>query len=161
MAKPLIMVVDDEKAFADELAKTIKLTGKYDVTVAYSAKDAHETLKKNKGIFGIFKNRIRCILLDIKMPEMDGLQFLKQLRKEYEGKIEVILITAYEDEEKWDKATEGLVAGYITKPFDKNKLLAKLDKLFSSKESRIDMIGDTLMEGFEKREQLRKEKQES
>jgi len=68
MAKPIIMVVDDEKAFADELAKTIKLTGKYDVTVAYSAKDANETLKKNKGIFGIFKNKIRCILLDIKMP---------------------------------------------------------------------------------------------
>lgn len=158
MAKPLIMIVDDNKAFADELAKTILSTDKYEAVAAYSAKEAEETLKKNKGLFGLFKNRIRCVLLDIKMPEMDGLQFLKQLRKEYEEKIEVILVTAYEDEEKWDKATDGLVAGYITKPFDKNKLLAKLDDLFSDKNSRIDMIGDTLMEGFEKREQYRKGK---
>lgn len=152
MVKPLILVVDDEKAFADELAKTIKMSGKYDAVAAYSAREADEILKKSRGIFGVFKNKVRCILLDIKMPEMDGLQFLENLRKEYEEKIGVILVTAYEDEEKWDKATDGLAAGYITKPLDKNNLLALLDKLFSSEDARIEMIGETLMQGFEKRE---------
>jgi len=157
LAKPLIMVVDDEKEFADELSKSIKLTGKYETETAYSAKQALELLNKNKGIFGIFKNRVRCILLDIKMPEMDGLQFLEELRREYEGKIAVIMVTAYEDEEKWEKATSGLVAGYITKPLDKQKLLAQIDKLFSSEDAKYEMIGSTLVQGFEKREQRRQE----
>ena len=158
MAKPLIMVVDDEKVFADELAKTIKMTGKYKVVTAYSAKEAEEILSKNKGIFGIFKNKVRCILLDIKMPEMDGLQFLEQVRSKYGDKIGVVLVTAYEDEEKWDKATAGWVAGYITKPLDKDKLLATLDRLFSKPDARIDMIGRTFMQGFEKKEQQREGK---
>ncbi|MBU1026183.1 MAG: response regulator [Candidatus Margulisbacteria bacterium] len=156
MAKPLILIVDDEIEYADELAKSLKLTGKYETIVAYSAKEANKALKKNKGVFGVFKNKIRCILLDIKMPEIDGLQFLEELRKEYDAKIEVILVTAYEDEEKWEKATDGLIAGYVTKPFNKYDLFSKLEKLFSSKDSRIEMIGDTLMEGFEKREKRKK-----
>jgi len=155
MAKPLIMVVDDEKAFADELSKSITLTGKYEAVAAYSAREAEESLRKNKGLFGIFNNRIRCILLDIKMPEMDGLQFLENLRREYKEMIPVIMVTAYEDEEKWDKATSGLIAGYVTKPLDKEKLIATLDRMFSNEETKYKMISETLVQGFEKKEEYR------
>ena len=150
MAKPLIMVVEDEVSYAEAVSSLLKNSGRYDAVIANSAKDAFETLKKNKRMFGVLSNKIRCILLDIKMPEMDGLQFLEKLRKEHPEKIAVIMVTAYEDAEKWDKATDGRVAGYIKKPYKGEELLGKLDRLFSDQFAQEEMIADTDIESFDK-----------
>src|SRR3989338_4645209 len=102
MGKPLIMVVDDERDFANNIADTIRKTGKYEVITAYSGKEALYELGKNKSFLGIAGNKVKLILLDIKMPDMDGLQFLEELQAVQIG---VMMLTAYEDEEKWDRAT--------------------------------------------------------
>jgi len=162
MDKPLIMVVEDDVNFADKIAETIKSTGKYEVVVAYSARDAFAQLKKHRQWFGIMGNRIKLILLDIKMPEMDGLQFLDQLRRKYAAeKIGVIMVTAYEDEEKWNKATEGWVAGYITKPFETKDLLAAVDRYFSNPEAYVDMTLETMERHMEKMKEFKKQKEGS
>lgn len=150
MTKPLIMIVEDEKEVADEIADTIKSSKKYDTIIANSAKAAFDLLKKNKRMLGVMSNKIRCILLDIKMPEMDGLQFLEIMRKEYKEKLPVIMVTAYEDAEKWDKATNEFVAGYIKKPFKSADILGKLDRLFSEEGGQEEMIADTIVESFDK-----------
>lgn len=161
MEKPLIMIVEDEVDFANATARLIASTEKYDAVTAYSAKEAFDLLKKNKIRFGPRPNRIQLILLDIKMPEMDGLQFLEKLRKSYEEeKIGVILITAYEDEEKWERAASGFVAGYITKPFEENALLSGLEKFFSSDKAKLGMVLDTFEKHIEKEREF-KEKPET
>lgn len=158
MEKPLIMVVEDDKPFADKIADTIKNTNKYEVVTAYSAKEAFDQLKKHRKLLGIMGNRIRLILLDIKMPEMDGLQFLHELRKKYsDEKIGVIMVTAYEDEEKWEKATDNWVAGYITKPFESKDLLSTIDRFFSSEEAYIDMTLDTIERHIEKKKEFKEQ----
>jgi len=150
MAKPLIMIVEDEVEYSKEIAEDVKSSGKYEAIVANSAKEALKILSKNKGLLGMSPNRVKCILLDIKMPEMDGLQFLEKIRKEYEDTIGVIIITAYEDYGKWDKALGGFAAGYIKKPYDRNDLLSKLDLFFSGgEETAHKMISDTLREGLD------------
>ena len=53
MARPLIMVVDDETDVANSIAAVIKDTQRYDVITAYSAKEALEHLKKNKVMMGL------------------------------------------------------------------------------------------------------------
>ena len=121
MEKPAILVVDDEIKITDMLVRMIEQTGRYEAVKANSAKEAFEILDKNKRFLGLAKNKIECIVLDIKMPEMDGLQFLNKLRMDesWWKFMPVILLTAYEDREKWAKATSpssGAVASYLKKP---------------------------------------------
>jgi len=156
MAKPLVMVVDDEVDIANVIADTIRDCGRYDVLTANSAKEALENLAKNKVFFGLGGNRIRFIFLDIKMPEMDGLQFLIKVREEFGEDIGVSMLTAWEDEEKWDKATSGFVVNYILKPFRGEELINTLDGFFAGKEAK--MVLDTFEKHIEKREEFRKPK---
>lgn len=159
MPKPLIMVVDDELDVANAIANIVKDTNKYEVVTAYSAKEALVNLKKNKIMLGLGGNRIRLILLDIKMPEMDGLQLLEKIRKDFGEDIGISMLTAWEDEEKWDRATSGFVVNYIKKPFKSDELIATIDKFFEGKEGK--MVLDTFEKHIAKREEFEKKKQES
>ena len=158
MSKPLVMVVDDEIDVANAIANIIRDAGRYDVLTAYSAKEALEHLKKNKVMLGLGGNRVRLILLDIKMPEMDGLQLLEKIRRDYGEDIGIAMLTAWEDEEKWDRATSGFVINYIKKPFKSDELLATLDSFFAGEEGK--MVLNTFEKHIEKREEFRKKKGE-
>jgi two-component system chemotaxis response regulator CheY len=159
MANPLIMVVEDEVSYAQKIAETLTATGKYEAVTANSAKDAFAILQKQNKFFNLFKNPVRLILLDIKMPDMDGLQFLSELRKKFAAEqIGVIMVTAYEDESKWDKATDGWVVGYITKPFDPSVLLSAVNRFFSDPEAYVEMTIDTFEKHIEKKEEFRQKK---
>jgi len=158
MAKPLIMVVDDEMDVTNSIANIIQDTKKYEVVTAYSAKEALEHLKKNKVFMGMGGNRIRLILLDIKMPEMDGLQFLEKIRKDYGEDIGVSMLTAWEDEEKWDRATSGFVINYIKKPFKSEELLSTIENFFQGKEEK--MVLNTFEKHLEKREEFKQKEKE-
>ena len=79
--KPLVLVVDDEVALAEYVASKIMSTGKYATIMAHNGKEALQALRQNEQLLGISENRIGCIVLDIKMPEMDGIQFLQELRR--------------------------------------------------------------------------------
>ncbi|MGB9612735.1 MAG: response regulator [Candidatus Margulisiibacteriota bacterium] len=156
MAKPLILVVDDEKAVADSIARIIRGTGRYETAVAYSAREGLELLAKNKVFWGLGGNKIKLIILDIKMPEMDGLQFLEKIRKEYREDIGVTMLTAYEDEEKWERATNGFVINYIKKPFEPENLIGTIDKFFAGKE--VEMVLNTIEKHIEKQKEWKKQK---
>ena len=154
MFKPLILVVDDEKDFADHLAETIRGSGKYDVKIANSAKQAFIEIEKNKWFLDIPKNRIACIILDIKMPEMDGMQFLEKLwairKEEYEKSnfelnldkmksfIPVIILSAWEDDEKWKRTPRKLA--YLRKPLIEEELFSTLERIFVGGEPEIDKM---------------------
>ena len=157
MSKPLIMVVDDEVDVANAIANTIKDTNRYEVATAYSAREALDLLAKNKVFMGLGGNRIRLIFLDIKMPEMDGLQFLEKIRKEYGEDIGVSMLTAWEDEEKWDRATSGFVINYIKKPFKSDELISTVDEYFAGKEGK--MVLNTFEKHIDKREEFKKKQE--
>lgn len=154
MSKPVVMVVDDEVDVANSIANTIKDTDRYEVLVAYSGKEALEHLTKNKVLLGLGGNKIRMILLDIKMPEMDGLQLLVKIRKDFGEDIGISMLTAWEDEEKWDRATSGFIINYIKKPFKSTELLATIDGFFEGKEGK--MVLNTFEKHLEKKEEFKK-----
>lgn len=155
MAKPLIMVVDDEVDVANSIANLIKDTKKYNVVTAYSADEALKHLSKNKLFMGLGGNRIRLIFLDIKMPGMDGLQFLEKIRNEFGEDIGVAMLTAWEDKEKWERATSGFIVNYIKKPFDSKELISTIDNFLEGKEEK--MIFNTFEKHIQKREEFERE----
>ncbi|MBI5078573.1 response regulator [Candidatus Saganbacteria bacterium] len=154
MSNPLIMVVDDEEYVSNSIANIIKYTKKYEVITVYSATEAMEQLAKNKIFMGLGGNRIKLLVLDIKMPGMDGLQLLEIIRHDYGEDIGVTMLTAWEDEEKWDRATSGFVINYLKKPFKSEDLLSTIEDFFGGKSSK--MVLDTFEKHLGKREEWEK-----
>ena len=111
-----ILIVDDNPKF---LADALPMYG-YDVTVAQDGIEALKTLKDN--------SHFDLILLDVMMPNMDGWDTLKAIRKNKETEfIPVIMITAVNEDQK---IVSGLKIGaddYITKPFILPNLLARIE----------------------------------
>ena len=65
------------------------------------------------------------VLLDIIMPEIDGMEVLKQIG----GKVSVIMVSAVGQEKVMDEAKRYGALGYIVKPFDKNQVLEKVGQV--------------------------------
>lgn len=113
-----ILIVEDEKHLADALSEIIKAE-KYQLDTVYDGEDGY-----NYAVSGIYD----CVILDIMLPKIDGLEVLKRLRAE---KIDtpVLLLTAKNTVN--DKVV-GLDSGaddYMTKPFSKEELLARIRTL--------------------------------
>lgn len=100
-----ILVVDDEEEICDFLQSFFE-DRQYVVETAHSGIQAVEKAKK----FGP-----HVILLDIQMPEMDGLKALKRIKEE-NPQIKVIMVTAVETQEKIEEAMRYGADNYITKP---------------------------------------------
>lgn len=110
-----ILVVDDDKEIVSAIEIYLKNEG-YKIIKAHNGNQALEKIKQNE---------IHLIILDIMMPEKDGLETLEEIRKE--KSIPVILLSA--KSEDYDKI-EGLNLGaddYITKPFNPLELIARVN----------------------------------
>ncbi|PKN56429.1 MAG: Fis family transcriptional regulator [Deltaproteobacteria bacterium HGW-Deltaproteobacteria-14] len=106
-----ILVVDDEPAIRDSLTSWFEEDG-FDVE---SAEDARAALSK------LDARRFDIVLLDIKMPGMDGMELLKRIRAAVPDVI-VIMITAFASVETAVQALKDGAFDYVTKPFDPDDL---------------------------------------
>ncbi len=113
-----VLVADDDKEIVELLRIYLHNEG-YEVVKAYDGKEALSKLRTT--------NDIDLLLLDIMMPVMDGMQVVKELRKE--SQIPIIMLTAKTTD--MDKI-KGLVAGaddYVTKPFNPLEVMARVKSL--------------------------------
>jgi len=150
--KPKILVVEDDKRQSDLLIELINDTDLYDPIPAYNGKQAFSCLKENRRGFDFLSNKIACVLLDWQMPEMNGEQFLTQLRGQetkipFKRFIPVIVLSAYSDKERWQLATNpslGMASSYFVKPFDEASLINVLYRIVYQKEAEIlrEMLGE-------------------
>ena len=109
-----ILVVDDDKEIVNAIEIYLKREG-YNIIKAYNGNEALKKLEENE---------IHLIILDIMMPEKDGMETLQEIRKN--KTIPVILLSA--KSEDYDKIS-GLDTGaddYITKPFNPLELIARV-----------------------------------
>ena len=111
-----ILVVDDDK----EIVKAIEIyLGKenYKIIKAYDGEQALEEIKKNE---------IQLVILDIMMPNKDGIETLEEIRKE--KTIPVIMLSKSEDVDKINGLNVG-ADDYVTKPFNPVELIARVNAL--------------------------------
>ena len=118
-----ILLADDEKELARAVGTILKYSN-YEVNIVNNGKEAVEMVKENM---------YDLIILDVMMPVMDGIQALKEMRKN-NIKTPIMLLTA---KAQIDDKVEGLDSGandYLTKPFDKKELLARIRALTREQE---------------------------
>lgn len=114
-----ILLVDDEKTIREYLPKAIAFED-YGFTVRATAVNGEEALVK----VAAFKPDL--ILLDVKMPVMGGLQFLKTLRQgEYSNTL-VVMLSGFSDFEYAKEAIKYGVKDYLTKPVDEEEIIPLL-----------------------------------
>ena len=115
-----IMVVDDEILSVASLARGLRSKG-HQVLTVQSAHDALATIASDDG-------SIDLIVTDYQMPEMNGIDFLRNIRHE-KKRIPVILITALADQKIMVAAVKAGCDGFLAKPFNLDELSWEIEKV--------------------------------
>ena len=133
-----ILVVEDDQSIREGIAAFLSEFG----YTMVEAKDGREALLK-------FNKELHLVILDIQIPFVNGLEVLKEIRKQ--SKLPVLILTAFSDEEYKIDAFTNLADGYMEKPFSLPLLKARIDSLmqknygqaekFSSKNVEVDFSG--------------------
>lgn len=119
-----ILVVDDEIYFLNSIKRTLKKE-KFEVLCAASAKDAFEVLKNEK---------IELVISDYRMAEMNGIEFLKEVFKQYPDTIRFMLTGETNMEIAMQAINEGAISRFFTKPCNIFELAITIDEVLKQKE---------------------------
>ncbi len=133
LVPPSVLLVDDEAPFLETLSKRIAKR-ELKVASALSGQEALDTLKARDGA-----SNFDVVILDVKMPGMDGLETLAAIKLKHPN-LEVIMLTGHATVES---AIEGMKAGafdYLMKPCDIDLLLAKIDRAVVKKREHEEKI---------------------
>ena len=114
------LIVDDATVVRQLCAMTLKRIG-YTVIEGVNGKDA---LNKTEGI------NLDLVITDLNMPEMDGIELIKQLRQRKECRfVPIIVLSTISQQQKVNEGKAAGASGWLFKPFDANKLLETLKKI--------------------------------
>ncbi len=118
MAEP-ILIVDDSVSMRQLVSFALRDAG-YEVIAAVDGKDA---LGKLNGA------KIGMVITDLNMPEMDGIEFIKQLRNTSGYRyVPVVMLTTESQEAKKQEGRSAGASGWIVKPFTPNQLIEVIRK---------------------------------
>jgi CheY-like chemotaxis protein len=118
--KKLILVVDDEKAIRELLARVLTIAG-YEIE---AAADGHEALER------VAARRPDLVLLDLMMPVLDGWSVLDRLREQADPP-PVVVVSAYLDR---GRVVAAGASGYLAKPFRSADLLKAVRRVLEPRE---------------------------
>ena len=126
--RPVVLIVDDDRGVLGVLAGTLE--AEYELVEAVSGPEALEAFEQR---------RFDAVVLDIRMPDMGGLEVLRRM-KAIEPRVEVILLSAIEEV---PTVVEGMKAGafdYVTKPWNIDDLLSRVARAIRRREGEEIML---------------------
>jgi len=125
--KAKILAVDDEEIILDSFRKILVMAG-------YSI----DTVESGKEVLGLVQKRdYDFVFVDLKMPEMDGIEVTKAV-KHLRPDIDVIIITGYASVESAVETMKYGAMDYIQKPFTEDELIDFIDKSLIRRQDRIE-----------------------
>lgn len=128
MAK--ILIVEDEKLLNEAYELVLKKEG-HDVRSAFNGEEALQLFAEEKP---------ELILLDLRMPKMDGVEFLKQLEKNNNtGDVHIIVFSNYDEQKEIDEAFAHGATRYILKAWSSPKELVKVVEETLNPEAKDDL----------------------
>lgn len=137
-----IMIVDDQTLFRDGLKTVLDLEKNISV-IATAANGQEALLSLNPGALP------DLILLDIRMPEMDGVEAVKQIKQIY-PEIKVLMLTTFNDGEYVIEALTNGANGYVLKDMEIEKLVEAIDDVVNGKMVLPPSVAAKLAEGLHK-----------
>ncbi len=127
--KGSVLIVDDEQEIRESLEQLLSGEG----YKADSAATAGEGLRKVEG--GVFD----LVLLDISLPDSNGLEVLKSIKRE-NPEVGVIMITALDSSQMAFQASKEGAESYVTKPWDNDKLLLEIRNLLDKSRLQVENV---------------------
>ena len=125
-----VLLVDDEVSFVEAFRERLVMRN-LEISKAFNGEEALQVLETNKSI--------ELVILDVKMPGMDGIETLAEIKKKY-PLVEVIMLSGHADVES---AIEGMKQGafdYLMKPCDMDQLIAKVTEAVAKKRRHEEKI---------------------
>ena len=116
MERARILIADDEEGIRESLS--LILGDEYDIGYATNGEETLEKLREDN---------FSLVLLDIKMPKLDGLEVLKRIKQEGNG-IPVLMLTAYQSVELAKEAVRLGAQDYLPKPFEQDQILGAVQR---------------------------------
>jgi len=114
-----VLIIEDEPRLAENIGRSLRESASYAVDIANDGQE---------GLFMAESNDYDAILLDLMLPQMDGMQLLGRIRKAGQ-RTPVLVVTARDDKESVVSLLNAGADDYLTKPFDLGELLARTKAL--------------------------------
>ncbi len=127
------LIADDDPILLETAADTLESLG----IAAERAKNGREVLQmmRHRHETG---NDYNLVILDWRMPEMDGIETIRQIRAEIDARIPILLISAYDLSDIEDEAKEAGADGVISKPMFRSKLYEKINELLGMEAKAVE-----------------------
>jgi DNA-binding NtrC family response regulator len=132
MSLAKVLLVDDEVPFVETMVKRLSRRD-FDLLTAYSGQEALDVMERDP--------RVDVVILDVKMPGMDGIETLKEIKLRY-PLVEVIMLTAHATVES---AIDGMKLGafdYLMKPAEMDQLVDKVKRAENIKRHKEERIAE-------------------
>jgi DNA-binding NtrC family response regulator len=125
-----VLLVDDEVEFVETFGERLKMRN-LEISKAFNGEEALQVLDKN--------HDLEVVILDVKMPGMDGIETLTEIKKRF-PLVEVIMLSGHSTVES---AIEGMKKGafdYLMKPCEIDKIIAKVSEAVAQKRQHEEKI---------------------
>jgi len=125
-----VLLVDDEVSFVETFSERLELRD-FEISKAFSGEEALEVLDENKNI--------EVVILDVKMPGMDGIETLVEIKR-INPLVEVMMLSGHADVAS---AIDGMKQGafdYLMKPVDMDQIITKVTEAVAKKRQHEEKI---------------------
>jgi DNA-binding NarL/FixJ family response regulator len=141
-----IALADDHKIFRDGIR--MALSGKEYLRILWEADDGKDLMHK------IMLKKPDVLLMDIRMPELDGINAIGLLRKEFED-LKIIVLTMYDDQEMISKMLELGANAYLTKTADPEEIYQAILTCMNDEFYFNDLVNRAVLSKLQTRKQVR------
>ena len=123
-----LLIVDDDKAITDPLETYLTKNG-YDCQVCIKSSDALKVINEHPP---------NIVISDIFMPDMDGIQMMRESKKHFPD-LDFIIMTGLASEYSYTDIINAGASDYMNKPFGMKEVTARLDRVFREKQALLDL----------------------
>lgn len=131
-----VLIVDDDEILLETAVETLESLG-LSVEQAGSGLEALGMIKHREGT----GKNYDIVIVDLKMPDIDGIETIRRIRAEIKTKVPILLISAYSWSDVEDQAKEAGVNGFLSKPLFRSTLYEKISEILGT-ETKSTVVED-------------------